>query len=135
MTAPTGLVSFAYSLEHAAPGAAAQRLVACHGIRATSSMAKRHHWPGPVDVVGPVGGGPFRAPRKPNPSLVAPHPVARRAHRRHRPGEPRRQDAFTPPDLRLMTTLASSLSVALENARLFRDQRPLDDRSAPPSWR
>ena len=51
------------------------------------------------------------------------------AHRRERgdredlPAEPRREHAFSDADVRLLTTIAGSLSVALENARLFEETR------------
>ena len=47
------------------------------------------------------------------------------------------EDAFSESDVRLLTTLAGSLSVALENARLFDETKRLlaDSTSAPPSWR
>ena len=48
-----------------------------------------------------------------------------------------RTDAFSESDIRLLMTLVSSLSVALENARLFDETQRLlaKPTSAPPSWR
>ena len=58
----------------------------------------------------------------------------RRRHRRHLAPEPGRQFAFTDADVRVLTTLAASLSVALENARLFDETKRLltetDERAA-----
>ena len=55
----------------------------------------------------------------------APLIVGAEVARSHLAPEPRPDDAFSEADVRLLTTLASSLSVALENARLFDETQRL----------